>query len=256
MPPPKEITPEEWQRIVSVFAKHDGRPKAAGAELGWPRARAERRFKFGYPSLGYPPIKTILARDGFSASEIRAQRQLVEAQLPPSAPAQATAQVITTAEQARLQQMVRREDERELARKDAIKARGEEATLVSINRRNAIALNAMTAQVLHGAAVLSKKIQQELEKEATSGTMSLPQKLHLVRSAASIARFNAEASVMAVKAERMVLGAPIEAAPDVQDERGTLDQAEAWIEKCAAALKRARSRGLLSANSDRGQRDG
>jgi hypothetical protein len=253
MPPPKEITHEEWQRIVAVFSKHEGRVRAAAAELGWPRARAIRRYRLGYPSLGYPPIKTILARDLFSADEIRAERQLAEARLPPSAPSHAAVEVITSAEQARLKQLVRREEDRQLARNDAIKARGEEATLIQINRRNAIALNAMTAQVLRGAAALSATIQAELEQEAKSSKMSLPQKLHLVRSAASIARFNAEASVMAVKAERLVLGSPIEAAGDGPDERGSLDEAAAWIEKCATALKRARSRGLLAAD---GRQDG
>lgn len=245
--PPKEITHEEWQRIVAVFSKHEGRVRGAAAELGWPKARAARRYKLGYPSLGYPPIKTLLARDGFSMEEIRAERRLIEARLPPSAPMHATAEVISTAEQARISQLVRKEEERESARKDAIKARGEEATLVGINRRNAIALNVMTAQVLRGASALSAKIQEELEKEAKSSKMSLPQKLHLVRSAASIARFNAEASVMAVKAERLVVGSPIEqAGVDGQDERGSLDEAAAWIEKCAVALKKARSRGLLT----------
>lgn len=251
MPAPKEITPEEWQRIVAVFAKHEGRLRATAAELGWPIARTTRCWKNGYASIGYPPIKTLLARDAFSAAEVRAERQLIEKRLPPSAPDEATAEVMSAAEEQRIKQLVRREDERERARQDAIKSRGEEATLVSINRRNAIALNAMTAQVLSGAATLSKTIQRELEQEATSSKLTLSQKLHLVRSAASIARFNAEASVMAVKAERMVLGAPIEANGDDETVGVSLADAEVWIDRCAKALGRARARGLLSDSEKR-----
>lgn len=249
MPAPKEITPEEWQRIVAVYAKHEGRLRATAAELGWPIARTTRCWKNGYPSIGYPSIKTVLARDAFSAMEVRAERQLIETRLPPSAPDDATAEVMSAAEEQRIKQLIRREDERALARKDAIKSRSEEATLVSINRRNAIALNAMTAQVLRGAAALSGTIQLELEAEALSSKLSLSQKLHLVRSAASIARFNAEASVMAVKAERMVLGAPIEATGHDDETAGvSLADAEVWIDRCAKALGRARSRGLLADN--------
>jgi hypothetical protein len=121
--------------------------------------------------------------------------------------------------------------------------------LISINRKNAIALNAMTAQILRGATKLSEKIQIDLQKEAEHGTLPVGKRLHLVRAAASIARFNAEASVMAVKAERMVLNQPIDADPDSGEEGGTLDEAEAWINRCAKALKRAKARGLLVATA-------
>jgi hypothetical protein len=247
MPPPIEITSVEWQRIVNVYVKHDGRIRTVAADLGWPLARTARLWRNGYPSLGYPPIKTVLARDAFSASEIRAERALIEKALPPSARINATAEVISAAESARIEIMVRREQERERTRADAIKSRAEEATLVSINRKNAIALNVMTAQVLRGASALSAKIQVELQAEADSGSMTVGQKLNLVRAAASIARFNSEASIMAVKAERMVLGNPIDTDGDAVVEDGGVDEAAAWIETAAKAIKRARARGLLAA---------
>lgn len=247
MPAPKEITPEEWLRIVKVYARHEGRLRAVSVELGWPIARTTRLWMRGYPSLGYPSIKTVIARDGFSEMEVRARRAEISAALPPSAhTAEARAEVIHGAEEHRLRQMVVREQMQERARQDAVKSRAEEAMLISINRKNAIALNAMTAQILKGATTLSQKIQQDLEKEAISGTLPVGQRLHLVRAAASIARFNAEASVMAVKAERMVLNQPIEADSDEAGEHaGTLDEAEVWLNKYTKALKRAKERGLI-----------
>ena len=252
MPAPKEITPEEWLRIVKVYSRHEGRIRGVAAELGWPIARTTRLWKKGYPSLGYPAVKTVIARDGFSETELRARRAEISAALPPSAhTAESRAEVIHGAEEHRLRQMVLREEMQERARQDAIRSRAEEAMLISINRKNAIALNAMTAQILQGATSLSRKIQQDLEHEATHGSLPVGQRLQLVRAAASIARFNAEASVMAVKAERMVLNQPIEADRDEGDEsRGTLDEAAEWINRCAKALKRAKERGLLVAATE------
>lgn len=251
MPPPADITEEKWNQIVAVYQKHSGRMRAVAAELGWPLARTQRRWALGYPSLGFPPIKTLMARDSFSMTEIRAERANFEKRLPQvplvsELPKEnhARAVVISTAEQLRLEAMVRRESERERARQDAIKSRAAEATLVSINRGNAIALNAMTASLLHGASKLSHKIQQELEQEAKVSTLSLSAKLHLVRAAASIARFNSEATVMAVKAERLVLNTPIDVDEETPD-AGSLDEAAEWIEKANTAIARARARGLL-----------
>jgi hypothetical protein len=157
--------------------------------------------------------------------------------------------VIHTAEQDRIRELVRQEEERRKAREDAIQARSEEATLIGINRRNAIALNGVTAQLMKGAVALSAKIQEELEREAETGQLSLQAKLQLVRSAASVARFNSEATMLAIKSERMVLGQPIEAAPDTPDD-GTLEQAVEWIERSVKAVKRARERGLLTSKQE------
>jgi hypothetical protein len=257
MAAPRSINADEWQRIVAVYAKHEGRLHQTAAELGWPIARTTRLYKRGYPSIGYPPIKNILAADAFSANEIRAERQLMEGSLPPSAPVEVLSKVapdhqravvISTAEEARIKEMVRREEERERARKDSLKSKAEEATLVQINRRNAIALNVMTAQVLHGAGKLSSRIQKDLEREAAQGTLSTGEKLQLIRAAASIARFNAEASVMAVKAERMVMNTPIDAGPEQPTADGdAVADAVAWIEKAQKAIGRAKERGLLTA---------
>src|SRR5688572_24641926 len=116
MPPPADITEDKWNQIVAVFQKHSGRLQAVAAELGWPLARTQRRWNLGYPSLGFPPIKTILARDSFSMAEIRAERTRFERKLP-QVPTEAElpkdnasrAIVISTAEQKRLEAMVRRE---------------------------------------------------------------------------------------------------------------------------------------------------
>lgn len=263
MSAPTTINPVEWERIVAVYAKHDGRLHQTAMELGWPIARTTRVFKRGYPSIGYPPIRTILAKDAFSANEIRAERQLMEGSLPPSAAPldklpQATdherAVVISSAEELRIKEMVRREEERERARKDSLKSRSEEATLVQINRRNAIALNLMTAQVLRGAGQLSGSLQKQLEKEAANGTLKMGEKLQLIRAAASIARFNAEASVMAVKAERMVMNTPIDAGPDipVETDGDAVADAAVWIEKVQKAILRAQRRGLITAAGKKG----
>lgn len=257
MPPRKRkplisnMTPDEWNRIVSIYARHGGYSYAVAVELGWPVARAARVYKRGYPSLGLPPIKTILAQDALSADAIRAKRQELSDSLPPSEivrtveEVETKAVVIHDAEQARIKDLVRQEEERQKTRADAIASRAEEALLIKINRNNAIALNGVTASLMKGAVALSANIEAELEKAAADKSLTLQDKLNLVKSAAQIARFTSEATMLAAKSERMVLGQPIEA-DSVRSDEGSLDQAVEWIEAAQKAVNRARARGLLS----------
>lgn len=257
MPAPKSVTPDEWNRIVAVYAKHNGRVTFVARELGWPMKRTARLWQNGYPSKGYPPIKTVLAHDHLSANAVRAARAELEAEVEDEvAPFRAAvleathAVVLPSKEQLRLTELMSREAEREKARQDAIKSRGEEASLVSAARRNALALNAVTAQVMRGAVKLSAKIQVLLEEEAVSSKLTVGQQLALVRQASQIARFNAEAATLAIKSERMVTGDP--AGGDGGDgERGVdLEEAAKWVEASIMAVQRARQRGLLGAPTE------
>lgn len=279
MPAPKEISPERWNHIVACFAKHDGRLYASARELGWPVARTRRVLEFGYPSIGYPSVKSLLALDHAGEQAIRAARADIEAERSKSSheamaelveaakrtglsatrvlgkarrtpedlvreQEEPESHVLTVAEQRRVAALVKREEERDKARTDAIKARGEEATLVSASRRNALALNAVTAQVLNGAIKLAARIQTALEVEASASTLSLRDQLALVRQAAQIARFNAEAGLQAVKSERIALG-QAELPEPGEHVNGSLEDAESWIVTTTRALQRARDRGLM-----------
>ena len=104
---------------------------------------------------------------------------------------------------------------------------------------------------MRGAVSLAGLIERELQ-EVAAGTseVSLSQKLQLIRSAASVARFNSEASMLAVKSERLVLGQPIETTPEITADDGSLDQAVDWIERAAKAVERAKSRGLLKSSNE------
>lgn len=262
MPPRKRkslvsnITPDEWNRIVSVYARHNGYSCAVAVELGWPIARTARVYKRGYPSLGLPPIKTILAQDALSADAIRAKRQELSESLPPSVEitrveeVEVRAEIVHEAEQTRVRELLRQEEERQKARADAIKSRAEEALLISVNRRNALALNGVTERLMKGAVALSQNIEEELAKAATDEALTLSDKLQLMKSAAQIARFTSEATMLAAKSERMVLGQPIEADP-VRTDGGSLEQAVEWIEAAAKAVNRARERGLLAASTEK-----
>jgi hypothetical protein len=250
------ITAEVYAELVEVYRKHGGPCDALCKELGWLPARAARVFTRGYKRSGHRPIVEILAEDQVA---IHANRRRLEEGLPPAPPLPTEdelqadsnrAVVIADHENRRLQELVRREEERRKAREDAIQARSEEALLLGMNRRNAIALNGVTAQLMKGAVALAGLIQQELEKAASGQIeLSLDHKLKLVRSAASVARFNSEASMLAIKSERLVLGQPIEAAADTPDD-GSLEQAVAWIERSVKAVQRARARGLLGKGND------
>lgn len=263
MPPPPEVNPTEWNRIVAAFAKHEGRVVLVAQELGWPKARTNRVYTKGYPSLGYPPVKSILGMDGSVEAEleVRAERQKKSEPAVPETgskpggspgPQEVRAEMMSSTEESRIKRMVQLERDREAARKDAVQSRTEEALLVSTNRRNAIALNAVTSQVLQGAMKLSAKINQALELEASSkGKLELPAMLSLVRQAAAIARFNSEAAVLAVKAERLVMGQPTEVPGEGEGEGGTLDEAVAWIETAGRAVRLAQQRRLLSAGKEK-----
>lgn len=272
MPPrkPKDliatITPAEWDRIVSVYQRHGGYSIRVAQELGWNDARARRIFYRGLPSRGFPPIRTLIAMDGLVADQIRAKRSEfeeaavvmedqhaayagnVQKTAKRSAVVEVKAQVIEPREQERLNELVRREDERAKARADAVKSRAEEALLVSANRRNAIALNGVTARLMRGARSLSETIERELQKVADNEEIPVEEKLRLLKSAAQIARFNSEATMLAIKSERMVLGQPIEVDP-ANVEEDSLDQAAKWIETSIRAVQLARQRGLLGSGS-------
>ena len=247
----RAITTEEWNRIVEVYRRYDGRISLVAEHLGWLKARTQRAWRRGYRSLGLPPIRTLLARDALAAEEVRAARAELSTKLPPSVQVKERAEIIHSAEvmakgeARRIAAMVEMEETRRKARQDAIEARTEEAMLVSINRRNSLALNGVTAKMLKGALALSETIQAELEAEARSDRLTVAQKLNLVRSAASIARFNSEASMLAVKAERMVLGQPIDAPDEKMDETGSLADTDRWLQITIKAVTRARERGVL-----------
>jgi hypothetical protein len=244
MPAPR-MTQEEWNEIVAVFAKHDGRITVVAEELGFPEARTRRLWVKGYPSAGFPPIRTTLAKDELAADEVRAKRQeLLSSMNPPTA--EAIAETLSPEEQRRVQARVDRERLRAQVRADAIKSRAEEATLVSMNRRNAIALNGVTAQILKGAMGLAGKIQHQLEEEAVSGKLDVRDRLALVRQAAQVARFNSEAAAMAIKAERLVAGDPANVGLEDDEREGSLAGAVRWIELSVRAVERARARGLVS----------
>lgn len=259
--PEGSVSPDDYHELVKIFAKHDCNIANVAAELGWPARRATRAYKRGYPGHGFPPIRTILARDTIAGDEIRAERAALDRKMPRSteivetapgaqaAEIESKAVVIHGAEERRLKALMRLEEERRLTREDAIKSRAEEMMLISINRRNALALNGVTASVLKGALALSGKLQKQMEKEARSGEMDPASVLALVRSAASIARFTAEATVLAVKSERAVLGEPIPVDGVLDDNSdGTLDAAVEWIDRAIGAVTRARERGVLTAS--------
>lgn len=245
------ITRKEWNRIVGVFSKWDGRISLVATELGWRDERTRAIWNRGYPTLGYPPVKTILAKDVLSADEVRAARQRMKAKLPESEPIGseveivAKAHVIAGSEARRVAHMVLMEEERAKARADAVEARSEEAMLISMNRKNTLALNGMTSRILTGAVALSAKIEQELAAEAgPDSKLTVQEKLGLMRSAAHVARFNSEATMLAVKAERMVMGQPIQAL-DEKVESGDLRETERWLESTMQLLQRAKERGAL-----------
>lgn len=246
------ITDAEWDRICDVYRRHGGAHQSVANELGWTKARMHRVWKRGYPSQNLPPIMHSLGMDPESVEEIRARRnRLIKEELPPSEPVstieevETKAVVIHTREQQRIQKLMRIEEDRRHAREDALAARAEEATLISITRQNALALNGATARLMKGALALSEKIQEGLEKEARDGSLSVKESLALVRSAASVARFNSETTMLAIKSERMVLGQPIDTDPEHHVDDGTLEQSVEWIERAASAIEKARARGLL-----------
>lgn len=253
----RHIGPREYDYIVSVFAKHNGLTGPVACELGWESHRTKRVYDVGYPRLGFPPARTMIAMDRVAADEVRAQRARLSSQLPPSVEIEAEdpaeqqeeisqkALVIHGAEESRIRALMQVEEDRRLQREDAVKARAEEAMLVSITRRNALALNGVTTRVMKGALALSERIQERLEEEARANVMSAGQMLALAKSAASVARFNSEVTALAIKAERAVLGEPIASAPNVDEGDSSLDTAVAWIEKAVKAVNRAKERGVV-----------
>jgi len=252
------ISPERWEAICEIYQHHAGPSLHAARDLGWPAARTRRVWNRGYPSQGLPPVKTVVASTAEKVAAIRAGRAEIEAReraqseamTRPSDADEAVeraghnVEVVQPAEQRRIEMMLRRESDREKARQDAIKSRSEEAALVSHARRNSLALNVVTAQILRGAQALAGRIQLQLEREATSDKpLTIAEQLALVRQAAAIARFNSEAAMMAVKTERMVLGTSEQA--ESSEPNGSLEEAAQWIESSVKAVQRARQRGML-----------
>lgn len=245
------LTPSEWTRICGVYMKNNAEIFATSVELGWPIARTRRVYLRGYPSCGLPPVKEVLARDADSAEEVRAARH--ELDVGPQEAIETIVKkrkgtnqtiVIARGEAERVRMLVEREEMRRKSRADMIQSRAEEAMMISLNRRNSLALNGVTSQLLKGALALSEKIQQKLEEEARNEDLSALDGLQLLKQTAQIGRYNSEATMLAAKAERIVMGQPIEALAEESTD-GTLEGAVDWIQRSSAALQRAIDRGVV-----------
>jgi len=193
------LTREDWERALRAFEKV---PTAVhvGRSLGVsPNARSVLRLlDEGIPALGLPPVR-------------RAAQERARALVGDGPRSVARGDAIVDASAARvLEERVRLAREAETRETkllgDAADQRDEEIRLVRANRRAAIALGTVNAHLLRGALQMASAIDRDLS--ALPPGVSLRERLGYLRTIAGIVQRTAEASQVAVKMERLMMGEP------------------------------------------------
>jgi hypothetical protein len=221
--------------------------------MGVPRNRGRIAWHHGWPKQGRPPISELLAADKMAARAKRAEMEAEGAE-DPVVEETPTSALASESQRQVMAAMVERDKTRRKALDDSSRTRAEEGLLISVTRRNMMALGSVTAQLMRGAQALAPKLSQALQTEQLSvkDGMAVMQKLSV------IARLGAEAGKMAVQMERLALGEPMGDEAAMTGGRLTPADAERWMQLAMRTLERTRersARGGTDEDQGRGDRE-
>jgi hypothetical protein len=127
-----------------------------------------------------------------------------------------------------------------LAQEDLGRSRAEESQLVELAKQNAIGLATTNLRLLRGANKLAERIELALADEK----MSTNEYAILLQRIATITAKSNESARLAIQLERLVLG-EAETIVGVQLQDVSLEEADAIVQRAAAAVARAKAAGVL-----------
>lgn len=224
----RAITPDYYDSIVDAFREDPGNYSAAAKRAGIGRNTAKRAWNDGWPDKGFPPVEKTLELEQLEARKDRA-----------------------AADEARIDEL--REDQtvtdaaiRAKARRDAIRARGEEGRMVKAARVSAINLLESAQKITASINDIAPKVAQAVrEIELEGATVKEIDAIGRILWRLSIStRAGAATAWNILQAERLLLGQPTDII-GITD-MDNLDEADAMkeLEEAAKALERVKRRKL------------
>lgn len=185
-----DVTEETYRVFVEAFRAFPGNVSNAARLAGTTRDMARRAWNVGWPTRGYRPVRELL---DMQQAEARAARARAE-------------------DAARAARVLAEQETQNKAREDAVRALTQEGQNTSILRGNALALNAITANLLKAMTRSADRLQTRLD-EMVMSTDTSPAAIKslnvLVRLIAHMSRVSSRVTLEALAAERVRLGEPL-----------------------------------------------
>jgi hypothetical protein len=239
-----KVSKQEYNLMVESFREFPGSPSRVAEIVGVSVECARRGWRVGWPSRYMGPIKDVIEGEILIARGKRAAELIETKKLVARADDQnkLIKELEEHEEHLRLQ-AVNEETERLKAKEDAIQSRKEEGKMVSMGRRNTIAVMAATTKLIAGAITKAKEMDEKIKKGKVKLTPA--QTIAFVRSCAYVTKTASESAKISMEMERMLMGEPTEII-GLDMKNMSLDDAARTIEMANVALQRAKERGVLT----------
>jgi hypothetical protein len=214
----RPITRETYEKLLQAYREFPGNGRNAGRVAGCTAGMARKGWEFGWsPRVPWArPIHTVLKEEQQAARAEQRRQELA---------ARDAAQ-----------------EERDMARKDAVRALAQEGQMLAAGRANVLAILASATQVLPGV----RKLMADLLVDIQSGVISTPaQRMSMFRNFSLGIKYLVEATDRLVEGERRSKGEPTSVIGLEVDGTMTLEEAQREVEEVSALFKLAQERGLI-----------
>lgn len=232
-----DISPEVYERARLAFLEV-GTLEAVRQATGLSTKAVLRLVDSGVPQRGLPSLRDA-AR--IHAADVEKKLRLREKA---SAEAQAGELATTLEQRAKAAKAARQNEAKVLG--DAVASRADEVLLVRANRKSALALARVNADLLQAGHAIAGSI---LEDTPALKKLSARERLGLLRTIAGIVHRTAQSSQVSVNMERLLMGEPTailgrtDGGPRPEDM--TLDEAEQWLSIANRAFERRARRSMV-----------
>lgn len=233
-----DIAPEVYERARLAFLEV-GTLEAVREVTGLGTAAVLRLVDSGVPQRGLPSLRDA-AR--IHAADVEKRLRLREKA---AAEAQAGELASTLEQRAKAAKAARQNEAKVLG--DAVASRADEVLLVRANRKSALALARVNADLLQAGHAIAGSI---LEDVSGLKKLSARERLGLLRTIAGIVHRTAQSSQVSVNMERLLMGEPTAilgrtdgAGPRPEDM--TLEEAEQWLSIANKAFERRARRSTV-----------
>lgn len=197
----RPITPEIYAALVAAYRDSPGNHRLAASQAGVFWRTAKKGWEEGWPATLWAakPIREVIAEEHAMARQTMVERD--------KAKDEALKRDLEEASRRAVELSIQPQAERDRVKQDAIEARAEEGTAVRLARSNAIGLLRTMGELVPAIKQLVVKTaaQMHLAVDMTPGSL-----VRLLREFAAAAKAVSEATEMALKMERLVLGEPTE----------------------------------------------
>jgi hypothetical protein len=245
-----DVTPAEWEAARAAWLYGAGIDGIIRAVPGLNKAEAQALAYVGDRRRGRPPLAeearaAAMKSDGIQNGMLGAVERMDE---------QEAARLL----ELRAKRALEAEQATQQVLEDGGRARVEEARLVRANRLGTMALANANARLLRVVGAFSRGLLEDLVVETPDGDRTSPavdsltvkERLGLIRTIAQVVQRTAEASARAVQMERLLMGEPTSIVAHTPGPAAdmTPEEAERWI-AAAARVHDRRRRPILTVDA-------